>query len=115
MLADRTESTSTVPLATCVTMWAVSYHWMRVTNRRCCFQPAVAWSLFLWPPVCVYAWDCGVWPQPWYEVPFASRRNIMATLLLGTGAIWVWNKSKCVCVCDITNDVTNAVGATAPA
>lgn len=32
--------------------------------------------------------------QPWYEVPFASRRNIVATMLLGTAAVWVWNKSE---------------------
>lgn len=29
---------------------------------------------------------------PWYEVPFASRRNIVATMLIGTAGIWVWNK-----------------------
>lgn len=29
---------------------------------------------------------------PWYEVPFSSRRNIIATMVLGTAAVWVWNK-----------------------
>lgn len=32
--------------------------------------------------------------QPWYEVPFSSRRNIIATMVLGTAAVWVWNKSE---------------------
>jgi hypothetical protein len=33
-------------------------------------------------------------PQAWYEVPFASRRNIVASMLLGTAGVWFWNKSE---------------------
>jgi hypothetical protein len=32
--------------------------------------------------------------QDWLEVPFKSRRNIMISMVLGTGTVWFWNKSE---------------------
>jgi len=35
--------------------------------------------------------------QEWLETPFRSRRNIVLTMLFGSAAVWVWNKSEECC------------------
>jgi undecaprenyl pyrophosphate phosphatase UppP len=32
--------------------------------------------------------------QDWLELPFKSRRNIIISMVVGTGAVWFWNKSE---------------------
>jgi hypothetical protein len=59
-------------------------------------QPLPPMFLALHPPL---SCPTSVLPQPWYEVPFASRRNIVASMLVGTAGIWVWNKSESRSVC----------------
>ena len=59
-------------------------------------QPLPPMFLALHPPL---SCPTSVLPQPWYEVPFASRRNIVVSMLVGTAGIWVWNKSESRSVC----------------
>ncbi len=35
--------------------------------------------------------------QPWYEMPFASRRNIALTMIAGSSSLWLINNSESTC------------------
>lgn len=46
------------------------------------------------PPLQCLCASCCCCLQDWLEVPFKSRRNIVISMVVGTSAVWFWNKSE---------------------